>query len=294
LIIGLTMMISPGYVGLAVGLLSLIAASIFDVKTREVPDWLNFSLLAYALASAVILSIYHGYSHIIFDSLLGLAAGLVIGLAMFYSGQWGGGDAKLIIALSALIGISFSELGKEVPLLFIFIINILLVGALYGLGFSLVKAFRNYHAFKEAAEKKLRSKGILIVRVIIFVLGIAAFIFFIATKSLEAGLLFGMIMCFFFFFYLWVFVSAVEKSCMVKEVKTKDITEGDWIVGEVVKDRKIILKPSKIGVTLKEIALLKKNNIREVSVKIGIPFVPSFLIAYVLTFALGNWIALFL
>src|SRR4030042_1943228 len=103
-------MISPGYVGLGVALLALIAASLFDIKTREVPDWLNFSLLAFAFGNALILSIYHGYTYIIVSSLLGLAVGLVFGLLMFYAGQWGGGDRKLIIAFSVLIGFSFSEL----------------------------------------------------------------------------------------------------------------------------------------------------------------------------------------
>ena len=159
-------MILLGFIGFGVGLLALIAASIFDIKTREVPDWLNFSLIAFAIGSSIILSIYHGYSYILFNSLLGLAAGLAIGLLMFYTGQWGGGDSKLIIGLAGLIGFSFSEFKQGIPLFLIFIINILLVGAVYGLGFSLVKALVNFKHFKEAIEKKLRSKGVLVIRVV--------------------------------------------------------------------------------------------------------------------------------
>ncbi|MBN2052600.1 prepilin peptidase [Candidatus Woesearchaeota archaeon] len=287
-------MITPGYIGLAVGFLALIAASIFDIKTREVPDWLNYGLFAFSLANAVILSIYHNYSHILLESLAGFGVGLAFGLLMFYTGQWGGGDAKLIIALSALIGLSFSEFRNNIPLIFIFIINLLLVGAVYGLGFSMYKAFTNYHVFNEAAKNKLRSRSMLIVRGIIFVLSIAAFIFFLVSRSIESGVLFGMMVCLFFFFYLWVFVSIVEKICMIKKVNVNKLTEGDWIVGDVMKGKKVILKPSKIGVTLKEIALLKKNKIKEITIKVGIPFVPSFLIAYFLTFLLGNWLFFFL
>jgi len=284
------MMISPGYVGLAVGLLALIAASIFDIKTREVPDWLNFSLLAFALASAAILSIYHGYAHILLEAAYGLAVGLAIGLLMFYTGQWGGGDAKLIIALAALIGFSFSEISQAIPLFIVFLVNILLVGAIYGLAYSLYKAFRNHKAFKQAVLEKIRTKGIIWVRVALIILVIAGFIFLFVTRSVESVFAFGLAVFLFFFFYLWVFVTAVEKTCMVKKVKVRQLTDGDWIVGNVMKGKKIMLQPSKTGITLKQIAMLKKHMIREVTIKVGIPFVPSFLIAYILTFTLGNWL----
>jgi Flp pilus assembly protein protease CpaA len=285
-------MISLGYVGFGVGLLALIAASIFDIKTREVPDWLNYSLIAFVFGSSLILSIYQGYLHIFFEAVLGLAVGLGIGLLMFYTGQWGGGDSKLIIGLAGLIGFSFSELRNGIPLFFIFIINILLAGAVYGLGFSIVKAIINFKHFKEAAEKKLRSRGVLVIRVVLLVLAIGAFIFLLFTKSVESALIFGFALSLFLFFYLWAFVSVVEQVCMIRKIKLSQLTEGDWLVGDIVKNKKVILKPSKIGVTYKEIALLKKNRIREVTIKIGIPFVPSFLIAYIMTFALGNWLVL--
>lgn len=287
-------MILLGYIGFGAGLLALIAASIFDMKTREVPDWLNFSLIAFAIGTSLILSIYHGYPHIFFNSLLGLIAGLAIGLLMFYSGQWGGGDSKLIIGLSGLIGLSFSEFKYGIPLLIIFLINILLVGAVYGLGFSIVKALINAKQFKEAVEKKLRSKGILLVRVILLVISIGAFVFLITAKSFGSAVLFGFCLSLFLFFYLWAFVTVVEQTCMIKKIRLSKLTEGDWIVGEVVKNKKVILKPSKTGITLKEISLLKKHKIREITIKIGIPFVPSFLIAYVLVYVLGNWLVWFL
>jgi len=279
-----------GIIGFGVGLLALIAASIFDIKTREVPDWLNFSLIAFAIGTSLILSIYHGYTTIFFNSLLGMAAGLAIGLLMFYTGQWGGGDSKLIIGLAGIIGLGISEIKHGVPLLLVFLINILLVGAVYGLGFSLVKALANFKHFKEAAEKKLRSKGVLVIRVILLTVAVLAFIFLLATKTLESAILFGFCLSLFLFFYLWAFVNVVEQVCMIKKIKLSKLTEGDWIVGEVMKNKKVILKPSKTGVTLKDMAMLKKKNIREITIKIGIPFVPSFLIAYILTFILGNWL----
>jgi Flp pilus assembly protein protease CpaA len=291
------MIVFPGYVsivGLAVGLLALIVASLFDIKTREVPDWISYSLLAFSLGSAVMLTIYHGDFQILFNALLGLAAGLAIGLLMFYSGQWGGGDSKLIIALASLIGISFSDFRQGIPLFFVFLINILLVGSIYGLFFSMIKALINYKKFKIAVEEKLRSKEVLILRIILLVIGVGAFIYLLATKSIESALIFGLAMALFLFFYLWAFVTTVEKTCMIKKLKVSQLTDGDWIVGDVKKGNKIILKASKTGITLEQIAKLKRRGVREVMVKIGIPFIPSFLIAYILTFTLGNWMIFFI
>ena len=279
------------FLSLAVGLVALIVASLFDIKTREVPDWLNFSLVAFAIGSALILSIYHGYHHIIINSLLGLALGVAIGLFLFYTGQWGGGDTKLIIGLCALIGLSYSDLGKSIPTIILFLINTLLVGAIYGLAFSFVKAIMNFKKFRQTAEQRLRSKEIFIMRIILLVIGIGAFAFLLISRSIESAFIFGIAMALFLFFYLWAFISIVEKSCMIKEVNVSTLTEGDWIVGEVVKGKKVLLKPAKTGITLKQIEMLKKHRVRKVTIKIGIPFVPSFLIAYILTFAFGNWMA---
>ena len=110
--------------------------------------------------------------------------------------------------------------------------------------------------------------------------------------------MFGIVTAMFIFFYLWSFVTVVEKTCMIKDVLVSKLTEGDWIVSDVTKKKgkkeKVVLKPTRTGVTLQQIALLKKNNIRKVAVKIGVPFVPSFLIAYAMTFLFGNWIAFIL
>lgn len=285
-------------ISLVVGLLALIIASWSDIKTREVPDWLSYSLVAFAVGSALILSLYHGYSHIIINSLIGLGIGVAIGLFMFYTGQWGGGDSKLIMGLSALIGFSFSDFQTNLPNLLIFVLNILLVGAAYGLIFSFVKALLNFKAFRQAALKKLRSKEMIVIRVILLVIIISAFVFLLVSRSVESAMVFGLAMVLFIFFYLWTFVSIIEKTCMISDIKVKDLTEGDWVINNVVKRKgkqeKLILKPTKTGITEKQIARLKKHHIRKVTVKVGVPFVPSFLVAYILTFAFGNWLIYFL
>ena len=78
----------------------VIVATIFDLRTREVPDW-----IALAILTCAVLATAFGWSEIPWP---GLIAGLVLGLAcsaaVFYLGGLGGADVKLVAALGAAVG----------------------------------------------------------------------------------------------------------------------------------------------------------------------------------------------
>jgi len=88
-------------------------------------------------------------------------------------------------------------------------------------------------------------------------------------------------------------IKAVEKSCMIKKIPLSKLTEGDWITGKIKLKNNKIFASEKTGISAKDIALLKKNKIKFVNVKYGMPFLPSFFVAYILTIILGNWFLLF-
>lgn len=278
-----------------VGFVAILFAASSDIRTREVPDWLNFSLVAFALGNAVILSISNSSWSFIINAAAGLVFGLVIGLSMFYAGQWGGGDSKLIIGLSALIGINLSLLVplRSIPLIIVFLVDLMVVGAIYGLGYSLVIAFMNFRRCKDAALEIIKKKEMMVLRMIMLLLMFAAFVNFLIRKSTDSLVWVAFSLLLLFIFYLWLLISTVEKSCMIKEIKLAALTEGDWVVNPVMKGKKLLLGPTRTGISRDEIALLKKNRIKDVVIKVGIPFVPSFLIAYVLLFVMGNWLAYF-
>ncbi|MFH0869802.1 MAG: prepilin peptidase [archaeon] len=282
-------------VGIVIGFIAILFAAVCDIRTREVPDWLNYSLLAFAIGNAIILSINSSSWSFILNAAAGLVFGLVIGLSMFYAGQWGGGDSKLIIGLSALIGINISLLLalKAVPLIVIFFVDLMIVGAVYGLGYSLVIAFLNFRKCKDAALEFIKKKEMIALRMIILLLILVSFGNFLLKRSLDSLVWVAFSLLFLFLFYLWLLISIVEKVCMIKQVRISELTEGDWVVNPVMKGKKLLLKPTKTGISRQEIALLKKNKVTGVVIKIGIPFVPSFLIAYVLLFAIGNWLVYF-
>ena len=85
----------------------------------------------------------------------------------------------------------------------------------------------------------------------------------------------------FTFPYLFFYARSVDEKCMIKNVKVKNLTEGDWLAEKLRAGRKIIL-PNWEGLSAQDIKLIRKHY-KEVKVKYGIPFVPVFFIAF-LTF----------
>jgi len=75
---------------------------------------------------------------------------------------------------------------------------------------------------------------------------------------------------------------------MFREINTSDLTEGDWIAKSIAVKGRYICGPKDLGVSEKQIQLLKKLKVRKVIIKRGIPFVPVFLVAGLITLIFGN------
>jgi len=122
----------------------------------------------------------------------------------------------------------------------------------------------------------------------------AFFINPIATRVLLVTLVFSMLLI----FYISIFIKSVEKVCMLKLVEPEKLTEGDWIARNVIVNKKRICGPKDLGIEKKQIEQLiqlkRKCLIKKILIKEGIPFVPSFLIAFIITLWFGNWLLLFI
>jgi Flp pilus assembly protein protease CpaA len=267
---------------ISIALIILLIGSFTDFKTREVPDWVNFSGI---IAGLGIRSIYSAAT---MDSSAGFGVFLAVALGMFYMGQWGGGDSKMLMGMGALIGLEM----RPDSLLVAFFINMLIIGAAYGIVWSVFLAVRHRKKFVPYLSNHLkkpthkRNKNILLAIAIILTIVSVAVDPYIGI----ALIIFAFAML--FMFYVSILLMAVEKTSMIKYVPVERLTEGDWIVKDVIVDKTSICGPKDLGISKKQIrALLKlksQGKIEKVLIKEGMPFIPSFLIAFVFSLVAGN------
>lgn len=218
----------------------LLYGTVTDLKRREVPDWLNFSLIGAGLGLALLDAASAATFKPLFASAIGLLLGILIGYAMFYAGQWGGGDAKLIMGLGALMGLWWQPFTlKHLPLFITFLVNTVLVGATYGLAWMLVMIAKKRRAFKKAFHEFMGQEGMTAKRVVIIATTAALIILaFIVQQPVMRIVLVLLAIAVFFLFYLWVLSKVVEQACMTTTRATKLLTEGDWVIQPIWADRR--------------------------------------------------------
>ncbi len=278
------------YILIIVTFIWLVFATIMDLKTREVPDWLNYSLIIIGLGSNLLYSLFvKDFNYFLF-SIIGFGVFFVIANIMYYTKQWGGGDCKLLMGLGAIFGnyeplSLFSSINK-LPFLATLLVNIFIAGAFYGIVYAIYLAFRNKKKFL-IEFKKTDFKFFKISFLILLIFNLVGFFIF-------ENLLFKMLIFISFIvligLFLVYFIRAVENSLMYNKLEVTKLTEGDWLVNDVFKNGKLICKARNIGLTKEDIIALKKNKIKEVLIKDGIPFVPGFLIGFILSIVFGDLI----
>ena len=292
-----------------IGFIVLLAGSYTDFKTREVPDWVNFGLIGMGFGFNLLFSIIYWKINFILASIIGFGIFFALAWLMFYFGQWGGGDSKMLMGLGALFGIDIFSKGfaglsimQFFPIilqLFLvgFLINALLVGALYGILWSIFLIFKNKKRFIKIFKSSMKNKRVALTKKIILVLFIILILFSAVIPDIFIRLmLLYLAVVIVLTFYLWIAVKAVENSCMLKYVKPQQLTEGDWIAKDVKVSGKYLTGPKDLGIEKKKIRklieLYKKGKVKRILIKEGIPFVPSFFVAYVITLAYGNLVFL--
>ena len=279
------------YILITAGLIGLLIATMTDIKTREVPDWLSYSLIVIGLGVRLIYSLFEwNFSYVLFG-FIGFGIFFLIALFMYYTKQWGGGDSKLLMGLGALFGSypinSFLNPNLDLPFLLILIINIILIGGIYGILWALYLGVINWSSTKRELKKINLSFLKYFSLLLLFPL---IFLFFYFSLFLISALLLAVVLSSAF---VLIFIKAVEKCCMYKYIDINKLTEGDWAARDVKYKGKIICKKDSYGLTKLEINLLKKHKFKKILIKEGIPFVPSFLIGFLISIIWGNIIFVF-
>ena len=280
--------------------IGLIIATITDIKKREVPDTLNFGLIILGIVIGIVGSIFSSSFTPLISSAIGLLTGYLVGALMFYTGQWGGGDAKMLMGMGSIIGISWIGLKQfiigngEIPYFITTVITIFIAGGLYGFVYTLVLIIKNFKEFKIEFRKRREEKKAILIRKIILGTSFITIIGILISNDPLIKLSLGLIGIFIFFGqYMIIMSKVVEQVCMIKTIPVRALTEGDWIVEDIIIKGKQICGPKDLGISLNQIAKLKKNKIKTIKIKEGIPFIPGFLLGYILMVLFGNWLTLF-
>ncbi len=265
----------------ALTLVWLVFAVVQDLRTREISNWLNFSLLTIGLS-------YRGFYALLFDKpsffFFGLAgAGFFIGLSylLYYGKAFAGGDAKLLMSLGAVLPFEKIEDFMILGLGFVFLL--FLVGALYSLIYTFALVGKNSGNFIKEFTREFRKK--------LWFAAICwgfAFIFFISVGVFNLPKFYFIGIAFMVLPFLYIYARAFEKACMIRLVSPDNLGEGDWLERDVRVGNKMV-KKTVHGLSLEEIAFLRKAR-KKVWIKEGIPFSPAFILAFgLMVFAFLKW-----
>jgi|SRR3989338_7966531 len=265
----------------------LTFASISDLKTREVPDWISFSLIIIAVAFLLIQVISERSLKLLINPLIFGITFTIIAYTMYYTKQWGGGDTKLLIPLGIIFS-TYPELNYFNPILnfpfpMILLINIFVIGTLYSLFYSFYLAIKHKERFIKEFKKNEFKKAKIIA--VILALSLVIITIYLPYPRNILSLLLSLIIL--ITPYLIAFVKSVEKGCMFEKISVNKITEGDWVAENIYNNKKLILSKHNLGVTKKQIEVIKKLK-KDVLVKNGLPFIPSFLIAVIVSLIFGS------
>ncbi|MFT4309962.1 MAG: prepilin peptidase [Candidatus Woesearchaeota archaeon] len=270
------------YYPILVSLIVFALATITDMKRREVPDTLNYLYLGTGLSYAIILSLISSNVNIIINSIFGLGVAYAIASLLYYMGQWGGGDAKLLMGFGAWHGLFYTAYNITFSNILIlhYIVVLFIAGGIYGLLYLLALLWKNRREFMDKHNDR-QAKSIILLALSLMLLTIGIIIgpplnMIALVLALSLSLL----------YLLMRNSKRIEDTLFIKEIDVNKLTEGDWILEDIKVGKKVIAKKTGEGISKDDIELLKKyhdkGKINKVRVREGIPFVPAFLIGYIL------------
>jgi prepilin signal peptidase PulO-like enzyme (type II secretory pathway) len=207
---------------------------------------------------------------------------------MYYFGQWGGGDAKVLSAMGFLlptVSSRFAE-GLFFPFAMSFFFNVFLIGSVYMVVYAFVLSVLNKKIWDVFLnDLKANSKMILLFNVLVVVF--LMFFGFVVSRNFESIPLTGMLrfeLTLMFsvmgFFLLWRFAKTVENVGFKRKIPVDELRVGD------------VLLESKVweGVTKERVDEIKKSGKKYVSIKEGVRFAPAFPLALAFTLFVGDGI----
>jgi hypothetical protein len=275
-------------ISIIVALAGTFLASLWDLKTTEVPDPIPYAMIGIGLAIALLQSfIYRDFSQLA-DCLFSGFSLLVFGALMYFLGQWGGADALILAGVGFLLP-KISKPKLLFPFPFSYLLNVFIIGAIYMIIYALTFAVFNKKIilsfFKEVKASKsilsLGSFGLFILFIginysILFLLNLPIQHSFVLKNSLL------LLVITLGIYLLLKFVKVVEEVGFKKRIPVSKLKVGDVLAEEKFWK----------GISEKEIEKIKKSGKKFVWIKEGVRFAPTFFLALIFTLYYGDGISL--
>ncbi|MFA6023006.1 MAG: A24 family peptidase [Candidatus Pacearchaeota archaeon] len=268
-------------------LIWLTFAVVQDFRQREIANWLNFSLIIFALAARLFYSIFTNNFNYFFFGLYGLLVFFILGNLFYYMRLFAGGDAKLLIALGTILPFA-NNFYENTLIFFVFTIGLLFAGAIYTLCYSFGLVLINRQRFVKEFRKQANK-----IKTTIIVLLISAVAIVIISILLNNIILSLIALLIFVTPFLYLYTKSVEQSYMMVYTSPTKVTIGDWIA-ETIHVGNVKIEPYWEGLNEEQVELIKKHYKKKILIKQGVPFSPSFLISFLIVITIkyfynSNW-----
>lgn len=269
------------------------AAGFWDLKTTEIPDKIPHLMIACGIAIAIAESYLASSYWPLLSSAIAGGSFLVFGFFMYYLGQWGGGDAKILSAIGFLLPTlpeNFSA-GLAFPFSISFLFNVFLIGAAYMLVYALVFALMNKKLISQFFDDIKKSQKIIFFGSIILFLVFLSLNWFLSVylnnvynlASIVSNSLL-LLAASIGLFLIFKFAKVVEDFGFKKKIPISKLK-----IGDVLLDSKVFE-----GITEKELKKIKKSGKKFLWVKEGVRFGLAFPLALLFTLFVGDGIFLLL
>lgn len=276
-------------------LVFLFLASIFDLRTGEIPDAVSFGLAAALIFASFFVSAIEGdYSFAATPFIWGLLF-FAIGYALFELGQWGGGDVKLMGGIGASLGLlqalsfPFSNLQifeDRIPPLAVYIINMAFISTPYVVAYTMALGFMNPSAFTHFRKSLVRPK-----RIAALIMSFLPFCMALFFRQQRIAAVYSLLPL---FYTASVYMKSVEDKILAKTIPVGELNDWDILVQDIVVDGVRIAKRRNIeGVNPEQVKKIKELALKglippKIRIRWGVKFAPVLFLAYAATVGPGN------
>jgi Flp pilus assembly protein protease CpaA len=266
-------------IALGIALAGSSLAAAWDLKTTEIPDSIPHGMAVVALCLAMLKSWLTGNIQPFLNSLASGLGLLSLGFCMYWTGQWGGGDAKLLAAIG-FFGPTLPARSTIFPFALSFLLNVFLLGAAYILLYAFLVAVLNPSIIKGfLRDVKASSKPLGMGSLSLFLLFLVLNSYLLRTADLLSllRLSFFPLALTLGLYLVWRFARIVEEVGFRKRVHVSKLRVGDVLLESRRWD----------GLSEEELKELKRTR-EFVVIKEGVRFGLVFPLALLFTAYMGD------